>query len=53
MGVLWEPVLDEAGQRWLARARELAETQFAPLAEELDREQRYPWEHVQDRKSVV
>ncbi|HLU43462.1 MAG TPA: acyl-CoA dehydrogenase family protein [Natronosporangium sp.] len=47
MGVLWEPVLDEAGQRWLARARELAETQFAPLAEELDREQRYPWEHVQ------
>ena len=46
MQVLWEPVLDSDGQRWLARARELAETRFAPLAEELDREQRYPWEHV-------
>lgn len=46
MGVLWEPELDPAGRGWLARARELAEARFAPLAAELDREQRYPWEHV-------
>jgi alkylation response protein AidB-like acyl-CoA dehydrogenase len=46
MGVLWEPELDPAGLDWLARARELAQARFAPLAAELDREQRYPWEHV-------
>ncbi|MFV2084697.1 acyl-CoA dehydrogenase family protein [Micromonospora sp. LOL_021] len=46
MGVLWEPELDPAGATWLATARTLAAEKFAPLAAELDRDQRYPWEHV-------
>jgi len=46
MAVIWEPELDSEGQKWLDVARDLGERQFAPLAEELDREQRYPWENV-------
>ena len=39
--MLWEPVLDEAGSGgWRGRASR--RDPFAPLAEELDREQRYP-----------
>jgi alkylation response protein AidB-like acyl-CoA dehydrogenase len=46
MAVIWEPELDADGQKWLDVARDLGERQFAPLAEELDRDQRYPWENV-------
>jgi alkylation response protein AidB-like acyl-CoA dehydrogenase len=48
MGVIWEPELDSAEQRWLDVARDLSERVFAPRAEELDREQRYPQEHVDE-----
>jgi alkylation response protein AidB-like acyl-CoA dehydrogenase len=44
--VIWEPTLDAEGERWRALARSVAAEHFAPLAEELDREQRYPWESV-------
>jgi alkylation response protein AidB-like acyl-CoA dehydrogenase len=46
MGVVWEPELDGAEQKWLAVAKDLSERAFRPLAEELDREQRYPQENV-------
>ena len=46
MGVLWEPELDAQALHWRDVARELSATRFAPLAEELDREQRYPFEHI-------
>jgi alkylation response protein AidB-like acyl-CoA dehydrogenase len=45
--VLWEPELDETAHRWRDRARTLATERFAPLAQELDREQRYPHEHIE------
>ncbi len=47
MGVIWEPRLDEASRSWRDRAAALAEEHFRPLAAELDREQRYPWETVE------
>lgn len=47
MSVIWEPQLDDEGQKWVAVARELSREYFEPLAEELDREQRYPWESVE------
>jgi alkylation response protein AidB-like acyl-CoA dehydrogenase len=47
MTVIWEPRLDAEGQKWLSLADELSEQHFGPLAEELDREQRYPWENVE------
>lgn len=46
MTVLWEPTLDAGAARWRDLARTLAAERFAPLAEELDREQRYPDEHI-------
>lgn len=46
MTVLWEPVLDDEATHWRDLARKLATERFAPLAEELDREQRYPDEHI-------
>ncbi|HLU60374.1 MAG TPA: acyl-CoA dehydrogenase family protein [Pseudonocardia sp.] len=46
MAVVWSPELDDDGRKWLNTAKELAEQHFAPLAEELDREQRYPDENV-------
>ncbi|MFL6125947.1 acyl-CoA dehydrogenase family protein [Actinophytocola sp.] len=46
MGVLWEPTLDAEAAHWRDLARKVATERFAPLAEELDREQRYPHEHV-------
>jgi alkylation response protein AidB-like acyl-CoA dehydrogenase len=46
LSVVWEPSLSEVAAGWRDRARELAAERFAPLAEELDREQRYPAEHV-------
>src|SRR4030081_835060 len=46
MTVIWQPVLSEDAKRWRAVADRLTQRHFAPLAEELDREQRYPWENV-------
>lgn len=46
MSVIWEPPLSPDGQKWRELARQLSAEHFAPLAEELDREQRYPWESV-------
>jgi alkylation response protein AidB-like acyl-CoA dehydrogenase len=46
MTVIWQPVLSEDAKRWRAVADRLTQIHFAPLAEELDREQRYPWENV-------
>jgi alkylation response protein AidB-like acyl-CoA dehydrogenase len=47
MTVLWEPALDTEAARWRDLARKVAAERFAPLAEELDREQRYPTEHIE------
>ncbi len=46
MTVIWQPALDEAAARWRAVAERVTQQHFAPLAEALDREQRYPWENV-------
>lgn len=45
--VLWEPALDAEAAGWRETARKIAGERFAPLAEELDREQRYPHEHIE------
>jgi alkylation response protein AidB-like acyl-CoA dehydrogenase len=47
MSVIWTPQLDEKGAKWQALADRLGRERFGPLAEELDRDQRYPWETVQ------
>jgi alkylation response protein AidB-like acyl-CoA dehydrogenase len=44
--VIWQPKLDAAASKWQALAERLGREQFAPLAPELDREQRYPWETI-------
>jgi alkylation response protein AidB-like acyl-CoA dehydrogenase len=46
MTVIWQPVLGDEAKRWQAVAGHVTQAHFAPLAEELDREQRYPWENV-------
>jgi alkylation response protein AidB-like acyl-CoA dehydrogenase len=46
MGVIWEPELGDEATRWRKTAEHVTVEHFAPLAEELDREQRYPWENV-------
>jgi alkylation response protein AidB-like acyl-CoA dehydrogenase len=46
MTVIWQPALDAEAQRWQSLAARLSDEHFAPLTEELDREQRYPWENV-------
>src|SRR5262245_40761173 len=46
MTVIWQPVLSDDAKRWQAVADQLTRERFAPLAEELDREQRYPCENV-------
>lgn len=46
MTVIWQPALDAEAQRWQSLAAGLSDEHFAPLADELDREQRYPWENV-------
>src|SRR5713101_443059 len=46
MTVIWQPVLSEEARCWRAVADRVTQEHFAPLAEELDREQRYPWENV-------
>lgn len=47
MPVIWEPDLNAGAASWRDRAAGLTEKYFAPLAEELDREQRYPWESIE------
>lgn len=45
--VIWQPRLSDEAESWRATAAELTAAHFAPLAEELDREQRYPWENIE------
>ena len=40
MSVIWQPALSEEAGRWRAVADRVTREHFAPLAEELDREQR-------------
>lgn len=47
MTVIWKPELDEAAASWHALADRLGRERFAPLAPELDRDQRYPWETIE------
>jgi alkylation response protein AidB-like acyl-CoA dehydrogenase len=47
MTVIWTPQLDETAAKWQALAERLGRERFGPLAEELDREQRYPWETIE------
>jgi alkylation response protein AidB-like acyl-CoA dehydrogenase len=46
MTVIWEPALNEEAKRWRAVAQRATREHFVPLAAELDRDQRYPWESV-------
>ena len=46
MTVIWQPALSDEANRWRSVAERLTQERFAPLAEELDRAQRYPWENV-------
>ncbi|BBK34851.1 alkylation response protein AidB-like acyl-CoA dehydrogenase [Stella humosa] len=46
MSVIWGPRLDAEAAEWQARAQTLARTHFAPLAAEIDRDQRYPHESI-------
>jgi alkylation response protein AidB-like acyl-CoA dehydrogenase len=46
MTALWEPALDDEAKRWVDVAEDL-NRRFVPLAAEVDRDQRYPWESVQ------
>jgi alkylation response protein AidB-like acyl-CoA dehydrogenase len=47
MTVIWNPQLDENAAKWQALADRLGRERFAPLAFELDRDQRYPWETIE------
>jgi alkylation response protein AidB-like acyl-CoA dehydrogenase len=46
MTVIWQPGLSQEADGWRAVAQRATREHFAPLAEELDREQRYPVENV-------
>lgn len=46
MPVIWEPDLSPQAQRYKDLAEKLTAEHFEPLVEEIDREQRYPWENV-------
>jgi alkylation response protein AidB-like acyl-CoA dehydrogenase len=46
MAVIWEPALNEEARGWRDLADRLTREHFAPLAAELDRDQRYPCENV-------
>ena len=46
MAVIWTPALTEEAAGWRDVAASLTREHFAPLAAELDREQRYPSENV-------
>lgn len=47
MTVIWNPQLDENAAKWHSLADRLGRERFAPLAPELDRDQRYPWETIE------
>jgi len=47
MSVVWEPQHEEIAATWRDRARGIAAEHVAPLAEEIDRDQRYPTEHIE------
>lgn len=47
MTVIWSPILDETAKKWQTLANHLGRENFAPLAPELDRDQRYPWETIE------
>lgn len=47
MSVIWEPKLNEEQSSWQRIAGKLTQQHFAPLAAEIDAEQRYPIEHLQ------
>ncbi len=44
--VIWQPELSPEAEKWRRLAQTLTTEQFAGLAEELDRDGRYPWESV-------
>jgi alkylation response protein AidB-like acyl-CoA dehydrogenase len=46
MTVIWQPALSEEAEHWCAIAERLTREHFAPLAEEIDRDQSYPWKNV-------
>ncbi len=46
MPVIWTPALDEDAAHWRRVAARLTTERFAPLADAIDREQRYPQEHL-------
>jgi alkylation response protein AidB-like acyl-CoA dehydrogenase len=46
MGVIWQPELAAESVRWRDIAARVTAEHFAPLAAEVDRDQRYPWENV-------
>jgi alkylation response protein AidB-like acyl-CoA dehydrogenase len=46
MKELWNPELSESESKWQKKAQVLTTQFFAPLAEEIDRDQRYPIEHL-------
>lgn len=46
MAVIWEPERGTDEQRWFDLADRLSRERFEPLAAELDRDQRYPYEHI-------
>lgn len=46
MTIIWQPALEETERKWQSLAGQLGREQFGPLAAELDREQRYPWESI-------
>ncbi len=48
MSVIWQPKLESDARKWQETAETLTREKFAPLAEELDRDQRYPWESIED-----
>jgi alkylation response protein AidB-like acyl-CoA dehydrogenase len=47
VALIWEPSLPAEAQVWRDKATTLAKAKFAPLAEEIDRDQRYPWETIE------
>lgn len=46
MSVIWQPTLPDEARHLTSLARILTRNAFEPLAKELDREQRYPWESI-------
>lgn len=47
MSALWEMPLDAESVRWKRLAEELTSKYFAPAADAIDRDQRYPVEHLE------